>query len=137
MAAFEILRCCGCLAILSSFGHELIDYCLRGGAREQVSALGLVDRPLYVFETNLRPAAREFAYVELLERDSGIFQKRYRGTLEGVVLFDHPQHSDGEKEFSLPLDFVVLPEIEGARGEFRVGLIGAVRAADDPCFASG
>jgi hypothetical protein len=80
----------------------------------------------------LRPAAREFAYLELLERDCGIVQEGYRGTLEGVILFDHPEHADGEEEFSLPLGFVLLPEIEGSRRQFRVRLIGSVRAADDP-----
>src|SRR6266566_9397354 len=106
------------MAIFSAFGYELIDHRLRRRASQQVSALRLVNAPFDFLEINLRPAAREFFHIELLERDSGVFQERKRATFESAIVFDHLEHSDGEKEFPLPLGFVLLPKNESSRGEF-------------------
>src|SRR5258708_956709 len=112
------MRCYRCLAIFSAFGYKLIDHRLRRRASQQVSALWLVNAPFDFLEIYLGPAAREFFHVELLEWNSRVFQEGKRATLECAIVFDHPEHSDGEKELSLPLGFVLLPKNECARGEF-------------------
>src|SRR5208283_4205743 len=76
--------------------------------------------------------ARELAHRELLKRNSGVLQQGKRAALEFAIGPDHPQDSGREEEFPLPRGFVLLPEIERPRREFRVRLVGPICPADNP-----
>ena len=60
------------------------------------------------------------------------FQHFDRSKLEGFIAAGHdPEHATAMKKRSLPPAFIFLPQLESARGHFRVRLIWAVGTAHD------
>ena len=61
-----------------------------------------------------------------------------RPTLEFIIAAaDHPKHAGAMQELALPAPFIFRPELEGAGGELRIGLIRTIGAAHDASFAAG
>jgi len=62
---------------------------------------------------------------ERCKPDASIVQQRQRPTLKLIVARGrHPQHASRTKEPAVPAAFMLLPQLQGVRGQFRVRLIG-------------
>ena len=88
-------------------------------------------------EVDLRPAFFHLGRGELLKLDMGLAKDFERATLVGVIVAaDHPEDAGAVEELGLPVLLVLRPQLEGAAGQFGVGLVRPVGATHDAGFAA-
>src|SRR5580704_7694249 len=90
-----------------------------------------------VGEVDLRPAFLHLAGGEFLKPYLRLAKHIERAALVSVVVAaDHPENAGAMQKPLLPAPLIFWPQLEGASGQFSVGLVGAVGATHDASLAA-